>query len=121
MKEKNLVNGYKALERLYSQKLPMADAYRIYQLKGKISDVYQFQMEQEVKIIDEHNGVRGDNGDISFPDELEFAKFRDAIIELNETELDVNVEPVIIPMDHVSNINISPADIESLEGFVSFQ
>lgn len=121
MKEKNLVNGYKALERLYAQKLPMVDAYKVYRLKGQVSDVYKFQSEQETKIIEEHHGTHADNGDISFPDELEFAKFRDAIIELNETEIDVPVDPVVIAMDHVKNINISPADIEALEGFVSFQ
>lgn len=121
MKESKLVNGYKAIERLYANKLPMQDAFRIYNLKSTIKEIYNFQMEQELKIIAENHGERKENGDLSFPTELDFARFRDAILELNEVELDVQVEPVVLRMDHIQNIEISPADIEALEGFVFFE
>jgi len=121
MKEKVFIAGYKALERLYANKLPIIDAYKIYSLKTKMRDAYQFQIEQEKKIISEYGGVYDENGALSFPNKLEFSKFRDAILELNDVELDVSIEPIVLIMEQIKDIDISPADIEALEGFVSFE
>lgn len=121
MKQRQINVAYGALKRLSTMQFPVKTAYGLYTLLRQIEDIYQFELQQEKKLLGKYNGELTSNGRVVFGDkesEIEFAK---EVRELNDMEVDVVISPITVSFDSFSDYALSPSDIANLEGFVVFE
>ena len=112
---------YPAVARLTDARLPAKKAFQIYKLAKKFRDLYEFAISEEKKIVDSLSGMIGDDGMIKFANQEDYVKFQDSITELHQVDIDIEFEPVILTEDDIVNLNITAADISTLEEFVIFE
>lgn len=121
MKQKQINKAYGSLKKLKEFSLPLTKAKAIYDIFKAIDVPFQFALEEEQKYLSDFGGTFGDNGTIEFKDK----DSRDAFIqrddELNEMEVDVDITPVTLTESDLGSQQISPSDIENLDGFVNFE
>ena len=120
MNQKRAASAYIALFRLNDVQLNIKDAYSVYKMKKQLEDSYQFMTEQEQKIVDQYNGVILGNGNIQFASSEIAEKAKNEMQALNDLEIDLDITPISITLDAIRDGMMSPSDMESLEGFVSF-
>ena len=113
--------AYGALMQLSGMKLPVKKAYEIYSLVKAVDSQYQFAISEEQKIVEKYKGTVNSDGSISFESAESYGSFQEDILELHNLEADVEIKPVVLMESDMKDQTISPADIFSLEGFVSFE
>lgn len=112
------VSAYLALTRMGQVRLPSTVAYKLFKLKSALKGAYDFQAEEEQKMIDEFGGKMLENGQIIIGDEAQRGLFKQAQKKLEETEIDVEVNPISLSSAEIREITIN--DLEALDGFVEF-
>ena len=120
MKQNKIVEAYKIIKNMNGEKFPLPIAYKLYKLRKELEPQVDFQYEQEKNLVDEFGGVVQENGSINFGNPENARKFVEKYNELGEMETDIEIEPVVINMRDV-NIELSPNDIEKLDGFIAFE
>ncbi len=119
MKQGEIIRAYKSLKKLSDQNLPIATACKIHRLIVKIRPVFEFQVEEENKMLNQLNPEVKGNGNIEFESVEDAQLFKSRMNELSDLEVeDIEITPVSIvaPADAV----LTPNDIEALEGFIEF-
>lgn len=119
MKQSKIINAYKALNNLSSCPLPIKTAYSLHKLRAALKSVWEFQCEEEGKMIERLNPTVDDNGDLVFKnldDKQEFLRIQK---ELAEQEQEINYQPVTVGL--LDGITLSANDIDMLDGFVMFE
>lgn len=113
MEQGKIINAIKALDRLKSQQIALPLSYRIYKLRQELQPHWDWQVEQEMKIMQEigeetENGltVKAERG----------ADFNAALRSIVQTDVEQDWNPVKIDLD--SGLNVSMEDLEALEGFI---
>ena len=119
MKQNKIIEAYKALNNLCSDKLPLKAAFSIYKMKKTLEDNYKFQLDKEREFMDECNGFIDSEGRVTFSNKEDAAKFMDKIKELNDIDSNIEIVPVLISLD--SELSITPKDVEALDGFIHFE
>lgn len=121
MKQFQINKAYGALNKLANMQMPIRDAYNLYILAERIKPAYNFELEQEKKLIEKYAGVLNQStGAITFNDEETTLAFRNEMAELNNFDVDIELTPVPISMDSLAGQKITPIDIMCLDGFVTF-
>lgn len=120
MKQKKINEAYPALVRLSHLTLPPSKAYGIYKMGASINKQYEFAAGEQRKYLDEYGGKPTEDGSIQFKTPKKCSQFKGKIEELNDLDVDVTIEPIELTEADIGTQKISPADIASLEGFISF-
>lgn len=121
MKQYQINKAYSALGRLANMPLPVRVARDLYMLSKQLDDSYNFELEQEKKLIAKYNGVFTNDGGVTFANSEDANAFGEELTELNNLEVDVEFDPVVIDCDAMGDQKISPFDIACLDGFVFFE
>ena len=120
MKQRKIIDAYKALNNLYKEKLPIKESYEIYRLRSQLQDVYLFELEREKKMMEETGATFDAEDNLLFKKKEDLERFRAATEEANEMEIDLNITALHMEIARLGDIFISPEDIERLDGFISF-
>lgn len=116
MKQYNVINAIKVLRRLNDEHdLPLTISYSLYKLTLSLQPHWDWQVGEEQKLIEQY-GTNDGNG-VSFSEEGR-ASYNDALSAICNTEVEVDWDVVIIPLD--DRIHISGNEIKTLEGFIEF-
>lgn len=121
MKQYQINKAYNALGRLANMQLPVRDARNIYMLSKQLDNAYNFELEQEKKLIDKYHGVFTNDGGVTFASKEDGDNFGKALAELNNLDVDVDFDPVVISCEAMGDQRISPFDVACLDGFVVFK
>lgn len=115
MKLRKIVEVTPALREIANQRLPMKTLYKVTRLIREVQPQLDFYDEQCQKLISEH----------CTPDEGGFTviasnkhKFDSAMNELLDIDVDMDIEPVSIPVSEAENLKLSYNDICAMEGFI---
>ena len=120
MKQKEAIDAYGAILRLSEIALPLQDAYKIFCLRRKIEPIYQFEVEREKALLGELNGALMPDGSVQFKNTEDCVEFKNKVAELNDMEVEADFEPIQIKIENLGKVEIKPADISRLCGFVEF-
>lgn len=115
MKIRKLVEATPALREIANQRLPMKTLYRVTRLIREIQPHLDFYDEQYQKLIMEY--CTEDEGGFLLPVGSK-TDFENALNELFDLDVEVNIEPVSIPENEAENLRLSYNDICALEGFI---
>jgi len=121
MKQYQINRAYGALGRLASMQLPVRDSRNVYMLSKQLEDAYNFELEQEKKLLEKYHGVLDKQGGVTFSNTDDAQGFNEELNELHNIEVEVDFEPVTIQCDAMGNQTITPMDIACLDGFVLFE
>lgn len=117
MKQSQIVNAYKVLENMSKQTMPIKTAYAIHKLRGKLKPAFDFQAERETLLIEKLNPEIKD-GRLFFKTVEDAKEWNTELAGIAEIDSDIEFEKITITMS--DNINLTPNDIEALDGFVDF-
>ena len=121
MKQLQINKAYGALNKLANMQMPVRDAYRLYLLTEQIKPSYNFELEQEKKLLEKYEGVLDQgSGTFQFKDRETMEAFGREMKELNDFDAEIEFDPVEISMDALGTQKLTPVDIMCLEGFVAF-
>lgn len=115
MKIRKIVEATPALREIANQRLPMKTLYRVTRLIREIQPQLDFYDEQYQKLIVEY--CTEDEGGFLLPVGSK-TDFENALNELFDLDVEVNIEPVSIPENEAENLRLSYNDICALEGFI---
>ena len=131
MKQENIKNAYYVLKRFSTMQFKVKDAFGIYKLLKELEPSINFAIEREQKMVEQYNGTINPDGTISFihgdTDEDKrkgmenFIKFKKEMDEIAAMDIDLDFSPITLAYDSLGDQTISPNDLMSLEGFVSFE
>lgn len=117
MTQKQIVGAYRALEHLSRQALPIKTAYAMHKMRGKLKPLWDFQVEQEQKLLEELKPTP-DGDDLVFASPEDSKRWLDLLKDLAEIETDIKVDPIDVVM--TDDMKVSMVDIEALDGFINF-
>ena len=118
MKQGKIIDAYKALNKLASCQLQIKTAYQLHKLRAALKSAWDFQCEEEGKLIERLNPTATADGNLQFKcmeDKQEFLRIQK---ELAEQEQEIDYQPVAIGFS--DGITLSANDIDMLDGFVTF-
>ena len=121
MKQYQINKAYSALSRLANMQLPVRDSRNLYMLSKQLDNAYNFELEQEKKLIEKYHGVFTKDGGVTFANSDDSNGFGAELKELNNLEVEVEFDPVVIDCDAMGDQRISPFDVACLDGFVMFE
>lgn len=119
MKQGNIVQAYRALQKLTAETLPIKIACKLHRLKVQLRTAWDFQLEEEGKLIAKLRPREEQDGSLTFQNKEDCKLFRDQLAALADMDADdVKFDRVEMPM--LEDISLSANDVEALEGFVAF-
>lgn len=121
MTQREIIDAYNATDVLYKMRLPVRDAYNVFRLRKRLEPHYIFEMERERKMLEDLNGKIEPDGRITFQDMESALKFQDALIEADNMDVEEEIEPIHMQMDALGTEQITPQDMEHLDGFIVFE
>lgn len=116
MKQANVIKAIKTLDKIKTQPMQLRTSYNLYKLRQSLQPHWDWQVEQEMKILEE-KGVQTENG-LTIPQE-ERAEFDSALLSIIEIEVEKDWTPVKVSVS--DGLTISIEDIEALDGFVEIE
>lgn len=121
MKQVKIINAYRTLMNMAGETFPLPVAYKLYKLRKALEPQYDFQTEQERAAVEEFNGHFDDETKKIVFESVEVGeKFIKKLEELANMEVELEFEPVTINMNDI-RMEITPNDIEKLDGFIIFE
>lgn len=112
------VTAYKAITAL-RQRVRGKEALALHHLKRVLQENMDFQAEEEERLIAEYGATVIPGGMVTIEDAEKRMAFQVAHKALQDTECEVDAEPVTISIE--SNPDITLEEIEQLEPFVTFE
>lgn len=116
MKQANVIKAIKTLDKIKTQPMQLRTSYNLYKLRQSLQPHWDWQVEQEMKILEE-KGVQTENG-LTITQE-ERAEFESALLSIVEIEVEKDWTPVKVSVS--DGLTISIEDIEALDGFVEIE
>jgi len=116
MTQGDAVRAYGAITRM-GQKATGAAAFTLFRLKKGLQEIFEFQNEEEQKLVQQYGGQVIENSLVVIADKDQRAKFQAEVEKLHAMECDI--QPVTIPAAAIPEISL--AEIEALDGFVIFE
>ena len=118
MHQSQIILAYKSLAKLSRQDIPIRDACRLHRLSQALKPVWDFQAQEEGKLIEKLNPTLSD-GTVTFKTEQDAQEYASRLKELAEMEVDdIVYTPVTMPIP--DGVTMSVRDVEALDGFVTF-
>lgn len=115
-----VVAAHKTMRKIYNVQLPVRAAYKVYQMIRQIEVPFGFYIERNKALMEEYGGTIRDN-DFVFPTQEDLLAYRQGLQELNDTEVELEIEPVTLEFSDIDDCKLSPAEIASLDGFIRFE
>lgn len=128
MKQSQCVQAYIALSKIMEQDTSLLTARKVFSMVHLLQPSWDFQGQQERKIIERHPDVDPRNSSVTCPTDnkeeadrllAELDSYTKELEELGQMEQNLKIEPFSIPLSE--NIKIAGKDIKALEGFVTFE
>ena len=116
MKFKQIIDALPALKKLAGQELTIKKLYKVSKLMGNLENEIAFYDAQRSKIMSQYCDVVGNQ---YVPREADMAKLNAEIGELLDTDIECEVNEVVIGDDE--NIKLSYQDLVMLQGFVRIE
>ena len=110
--QKQAIEAYKAIRKIEKQDMPGGLAMLVFTTRKALEPQFQFQDEQEHKIVEQLGCRINDNGIIEFQNVEDQQKYLEKLNEIFELEVEVDLEKKIFP---VRDIKMNVSDIEALE------
>ena len=115
MTQGEAVKAYGAIIKM-GQKATGTAAFSLFRLKKELKEIFEFQNEEEQKIIQKFGGQVIEGGILVIADK---EKREQAIAEIEELhKMECEIQPVKIQASAIPEITL--AEIEALDGFVEF-
>lgn len=129
MKQRDISNAFNTLAKLNSIQFPIKTSYKLYQLMKQLEPIYSCDITLERKLFEKYHGHFDDDGNAVFgydnDSDVVKKQYRDGFYQerddLINIDVDIEIEPVAISYDYVSNQLLSISDIAQLDGFVYFE
>lgn len=124
MKQLKINQAYGAFLKLLELKFPIKIAREIYKQSNVLKEHYEFYMREQDKIIQSYHGNVNANGLVNFDGENAeeiSRKCCEELNQLNESEVEIEIKPILITETDYGDQIISPADIGNLDGFIVFE
>ena len=118
MKQGKIIDAYKALNKLASCSLPIKTAYALHKLRAALKSAWEFQCEEEGKLIERLRPIADADGNLTFATMEGKKEFLRVQHELSEQEQEIDFQPVTVGL--LDGITLSVHDIDALDGFVTF-
>ena len=113
-------DAYRAVLRLSNTVFPYAVARNIAKLKKRLEDEIDAVADAEKAIAAKYGGTFKRDGTIVIEDPEKGEKCADELNEFRLQDDDIKL-PVVDLSKYVDSIRISPADVDALEGIVTFE
>ena len=110
--QKQAMDAYKVVRKLEYQDMSGSDAKKLFDMRKLLEPQFQFQDEQEHKLIEQLGCKLSEIGEIAFPDVETQQKYLDKLNEIYA--LDINFANEKQSLD-VSAMKLNPLDIAALE------
>ena len=119
--QKKAFDACNVIAKLCTMSLDVYTSYKLLLLRKKLEVQTEFQINEEMKIINELDGAKvDDEGRIAFKsidDRIEFESRRNDLFNL---EIFVDVEPIQISFASNPDIRLSADELENLTPFITF-
>jgi hypothetical protein len=119
MKIQQLLNAYPIMQKLTTLKLPIKKAHKVFLMVKKIEEQREFFIQEEKKLIEQHEADLKEDGRIYFKDPESKEAFVVADAELGQLEID-GFDPIYLTFDDMGDETFTAADIAALDGVVMF-
>lgn len=119
MKQGDIIKAYKATAKLAEQKLPLTTAYKIFKLREQMKPAWDFQAQEEYKLMDEYHPEPGENGTVKFHSVEDRLAFEDKLQEIANMESDVEITPATLPL--TDDIALTVGDLADMKPVITFQ
>lgn len=119
MKQGKIIDAYKALNKLSAYSLPIKTAYALHNLRTALKSAWDFQCEEEEKLIARLRPAADEDGNLTFANMEGKKEFLRVQHELCEQEQEIDFRPVTVGL--LDGISMSANDIDALDGFVTFE
>jgi len=121
MKQEKINRAFPSLVKMRDLNLPVKKARAIYKMYVAVEEAYNFASTEEQKYLEEFRGILTDEGTINFKTPEECAAFKEKFEELCHSDVDINIDPVVLTESDLGDQTLTPGDIYNLEGFVTFE
>ncbi len=95
------------------------DALHVFHMRNKLKDAVDFMAEEELKIVNELDGMVTETGTVIIPDKEKRKEYLVGRKKLEEMPYEVNADPITIQIDRCPDVTAE--QIEMLDGFVIFK
>lgn len=119
MTQRQIVNAYKTLRKLSGKELPIIISCKIHRLTVSLRPAWDFQCNEEQKIFERLKPKILPNGDLEFSTTEDAREFKTRMKEIGDMEVD-DVKFTSISIPETIDAELTPADIENLDGFIEF-
>lgn len=120
MKQSDVNRVFPALLCLKDTRMPIRNAYEIHSMIEALRPLYAFAVQREKELLQGY-GAETDTGTISFPNQEAADQFQKEYDEFNSTDVDLDIDEIVLKLDNMSETFMAPTDIERLRGFVCFE
>ncbi len=110
------IAAIRVLQELGNKNLPAKVSFGLFKVRRGLLPVWEFQVEQENKLLDKYGEDIGD-GRKQIKSEEGRKAFDAMLFDLNSQEEDIDFEPITMPLP---DINMSIDQIEILSEFINF-
>lgn len=124
MKQIKINKAYGAFIKLLELKFPIKISREIYKQTNILKEHYEFYVQEQDKIIQSFRGTIDANGSINFDGDDSRERSRkclDELTQLNESEVEIEIKPILITETDFGDQVISPADFGYLDDFIVFE
>lgn len=124
MKQIKINQAYSAFLKLLELKFPIKTSREIYKQSNILKEHYEFFTREQDKIILSYHGKVSANGLVNFDGENAEERSRkcfEELNQLNESDVEIEIKPILITETDYGDQTISPADIGNLDGFIVFE
>jgi len=120
IKQKEFVDAYKTLENISKDLcIPSNIALLFFKVKKLCKEQYEFQVEEQLKILQSFDAKRTENSGWFIEDANKRIECLKKLNELDCMEVNIDYTPKTIHLD--GSFNLSIQDIESLSCFFNFE
>ena len=120
MTYQQIVNAKQAIDEIGKLHFPIRISYELFKLKKRVEQLFEFEVDQEKKLVEKYGGQIKNNGSILFDSKEITETFGNEMAELLKTEVEEEFEPVDIDITEAGDVSISPELMWKLDGFVNF-
>ena len=123
MKQSKIIKAYRAINKLYEQKLPLTISHKLWMLRQKLTPTWEFQVDKEQDVIMRFNPIIGENGEVTFNSQEDAmnckAEYEKTCKEIAELDVDLgDYEKIVLKLD--DKLELSVEDIDALSEFIDF-
>ena len=120
MKQGKIIAAYNTIENLRKQdvRYPSTVSMALFRTKKALEAQYEFQSEEEKKLVEELNPTQEDNGTLKFASEEDAQKFVNRMREINDIDVDLDYTKQKIKLRDEFGLTLD--EIETLDPFIEF-